>query len=381
MLESVLKARLESIASEGLLRRVATVTRQASGNLVATEEGSGLISFACNDYMALANSSEVKRAAIRAIELYGVGAQASRLVTGNHPLYRELEKKISDIYQTEAALVFSSGYLANIGSITSIVNRHDMVLADRFIHASAIDGARLSGAKIYRFAHNDLTHCRELLQKYRSEHRYCLVLVESVYGMDGDLAPVDDLVAMSKQYNAWLAVDTAHGFGITSTLQPDIYVGTLSKATGALGGYVCSSKTVIEYLQNTARSFIYTTALPPAIVAAASAAIDVIAKNCELPVKIAKEFCKIMELPKPQSHIVPIIMRDSQSATHAAEILAKRGFLVAAIRPPTAPTPRLRLAFTAAHTLHDIHKLCNALKQEDVIPKFGKSFDAAPVVT
>ena len=365
-LEGVLKARCESIESKDLLRKVATITRQPDGR-VTTAEGAQLISFSCNDYMALANHSAVKRAAIEAIELYGVGAQASRLVTGNHPLYKEIEEKIAGIYRTEAALVFSSGYLANIGSISAIVGRHDMILADRLIHASAVDGAKLSGAKIYRFMHNDLAHCEELLRKYRKMHRYCLVLVEGVYGMDGDLAPVDELVKVAREHSAWLAVDVAHSFGMTSTLQPDMYIGTLSKTAGALGGYVCSSKTVIEYLQNTARSLVYTTALPPAIVAAASVAIDMAHKNCEIPITLAREFCKAMELPEPKSHIVPITMRDSRSAVHAAQILAQKGFLVAAIRPPTVPTPRLRFAFTSAHTLQDVHRLCEALRQECVL--------------
>nr|WP_238523268.1 8-amino-7-oxononanoate synthase [Anaplasma centrale] len=330
-----------------------------------------LISFSCNDYMALANHSSVKRAAIEAIELYGVGAQASRLITGNHPLYKEIEEKIARIYRTEAALVFSSGYLANVGSISAIVGRHDMILADRLIHASAVDGAKLSGAKIYRFIHNDLAHCEELLRKYRKKHRHCLMLVEGVYGMDGDLAPVDALVKVAREHGAWLAVDVAHSFGMTSTLQPDIYIGTLSKAAGALGGYVCSSNVVIDYLQNAARSFVYTTALPPAIVAAASAAIDMVHENREIPITLARKFCKAMELPEPASHIVPIIMRDSHSAVHAAQILAQRGFLVAAIRPPTVPTPRLRFAFTAAHTPQDIYRLCEALRQECILATFA----------
>ncbi|AAV86370.1 hypothetical protein AM268 [Anaplasma marginale str. St. Maries] len=370
-LESVLKARCESIASKGLLRKVATITRKATSRRVTTADGMQLISFSCNDYMSLANHSAVKRAAIKAIELYGVGAQASRLVTGNHPLYKEIEEKIAAIYRTEAALVFSSGYLANVGSISAIVGRHDMILADRLIHASAVDGAKLSGAKIYRFMHNDLAHCEELLKKYRKMHRHCLVLVEGVYGMDGDLAPVDELAKVAREHGAWLAVDVAHSFGMTSTLQPDIYIGTLSKATGALGGYVCSSRVVIDYLQNAARSFVYTTALPPAIVAAASAAIDIARESCEIPITLAKKFCEAMELPEPKSHIVPIIMRDPHSAVHAAQILAKRGFLVAAIRPPTVPTPRLRFAFTAAHTLQDIHRLCETLRQERILATFA----------
>ncbi|KAF2281721.1 hypothetical protein GH714_042545 [Hevea brasiliensis] len=208
---------------------------------------------------------------------------------------------------------------------------------------------------VYRFMHNDLAHCEELLRKYRKMHRHCLVLVEGIYGMDGDLAPVDELVKVAREYSAWLAVDVAHSFGMTSTLQPDMYIGTLSKATGALGGYVCSSKTVIEYLQNSARSLVYTTALP---------GNSCSGKRCyrhsprELrnPNYARKRVLQGHGTARTKSHIVPIIMRDSRSAVHAAQILAQKGFLVAAIRPPTVPTPRLRLAFTAAHTLQDAYQ-------------------------
>ncbi|MFV9838686.1 MAG: aminotransferase class I/II-fold pyridoxal phosphate-dependent enzyme [Aaplasma endosymbiont of Hyalomma asiaticum] len=369
MLKDVLRERLKSIEDRGLLRTLksSTLLTSLEGRKIHTAEGDALISFSCNDYMGLSTHEQVKQAAIEAIQLYGVGSRASRLVTGNHPLYSELEEKIAKVYNTESALVFSSGYLANIGSISALVGRHDMILADRFVHASSIDGAKLSGATMYRFAHNDVRHCYKVLQEFRSQHENCLILVENVYGMDGDLAPIDELVSLAKDWNAWLAVDAAHGFGMLSVSQPDIYVGTLSKTTGALGGYACASKVIIDYLLNKARSLIYTTALPPAIIAAASTAIDLYVHQQDVPIRFAKEFCQILGLPAPKSYIVPLIMKDIESAVLGEQELAKRGILVSAIRPPTVPTPRLRFTFTAAHKLIEVHRLCNALKETGIL--------------
>ncbi|MEH0831386.1 8-amino-7-oxononanoate synthase [Anaplasma bovis] len=373
VLDDILKKRLLHIESKGLLRKLRSSTYSTSeyGDhkvIVGGEEtDEPLTCFSCNDYMGLASNALVKQAAIDAIERYGVGACASRLITGNHSLYEELEKRIAEIYGTEASLVFSSGYLANIGGISALVDRHDMILADKYIHASSMDGIKLSGAKLYRFAHNDVAHCEELLNEYRKLHKHCLIVVENVYGMDGDVAPLDDLIKVAKKYDSWVAVDAAHGFGMVEEARPDIYIGTLSKAVGSLGGYICASKVTIEYIINKARSFIYTTALPPAIVAAATAAIDLYLAYKDVPLRLAKEFCQILGLRAPQSHIVSLIMRDSQSALDAERTLAKRGILAVAIRPPTVPTPRLRFVFTAAHKLIDIHRLCNVLRQDSIL--------------
>ncbi|QXK92162.1 8-amino-7-oxononanoate synthase [Neoehrlichia mikurensis] len=366
MLADVLQKKLSSIKSKGLFRQLDTSIKLSNSRIVY-KNGQKLISFACNDYMDLANHYLVKKAAIDAINLYGVGVCASRLITGNHILYKEIEEKLTKLYGTEAALVFSSGYLTNLGIISSLVNRQDMILADKLIHASSIDGIKLSQATLYRFLHNDIDHCQELLNKYRKLHKHCLIIIENIYGMDGDLASVDDFIKLSKKYNAWIIVDTAHGFGQVTNLTPDIYVGTLSKITGALGGYICSSKIVIEYIINKARSFIYTTAIPPMIVAAASSAIDIINKNKYIPINFARIFCKSLGLPEPQSNIVPLIMKDINAALNAEQILAKKGFLVTAIRPPTSPTPRLRFTFSTKHRLSDIQRLCKVLKEEQIL--------------
>lgn len=370
MLENVLKGRLNLLESEGLLKKLKKSilnTSSPEGRKIQTESGEELTSFSCGDYIGLTAHETVKQAAIDAINTYGVGARASRLTTGNHPIYEELETKIAKIYQTEAALVFSSGYLANIGSISALVDDSCMVLADQLIHASATDGAKLSGAELYTFTHNDIEDCRMLLREHRNKYKHCLILTENVSGVEGDLAPVDDLVRLAREYDAWIAVDTAHGFGILGTAKPDMYMGTLAKAAGALGGYICASRVTIEYLLNKARSFVYTTALPPSLIAAANAALDIYTSYAGVPLRLAKEFCQMLELPPPKSHIVPLVMVDSRSALDAEKTLAGNGILVSAVCPPVAPTPRLKFVFTAAHKLIDIHRLCNILKNCGVL--------------
>ena len=370
MLESVLKGKLNLLESEGLLKKLKKSilnTSSPEGRKIQTDTGEELTSFSCSDYIGLAAHETVKQAAIDAINAYGVGARASRLATGNHPIYEELETKIAKIYQTEAALVFSSGYLANIGSISALVDESCMVLADQLIHAAAVDGVKLSGAKLHVFAHYDIEDCKVLLKEHRHKYKHCLILTENVCSLDGDLAPVDDLVKLAREHDTWIAIDTAHGFGILGTSKPDLYMGTLSKAAGALGGYICAPRTTIEYLLNKARSFIYTTALPPALIAAANAALDIYTSYAGVPLRLAKEFCQMLELPPPKSHIVPLIMRDSRSAINAEKTLADNGILVTAICPPSVPTPRLKFIFTAAHKLIDIHRLCNILKSCGVL--------------
>lgn len=365
MLESVLRDRLRLLESGGSLRKLRKGTLDTSspeGHRIRTEDGVDLISFSCDDYAGLAAHETVKQAAIDAINAYGVGARASRITTGNHPIYEELETKISEIYKTEAALVFSSGYLTNIGSISALVDDRCMVLADQLIHASSVDGIKLSGAKLYMFAHNNIEDCRALLRENRHSYENCLIITENVCGLDGDLSPVDDLVRLAREFDAWIAVDTAHGFGILSSSKPDLYMGTLSKTAGALGGFICASKVTIEYIVNKARSFLHTTALPPALVAAARAALDMYTYYEGVSLRLAREFCQMLGLPSPKSHIVPLIMQNSHSARCAEETLANNGVLVSAICPPIAPTPRLQFTFTAVHKLIDVHRLYNVLK-------------------
>ncbi|MDB1135362.1 aminotransferase class I/II-fold pyridoxal phosphate-dependent enzyme [Candidatus Anaplasma sp. TIGMIC] len=369
MLEHVLKERLKSIDGAGLRRKLENYTLHESiaGRRVHTDHEEELLSFSCDDYMGLSTHELVKQAATDAVNLYGVGARASRISTGNHTMYAELEEKLAKMHNTESALVFSSGYLATIGCISSLVGHRDMILTDRMAHPSLLDGAKLCGAEIYQFDHNDVTHCDKLMNQYRKSHENCLLLVENVYGMSGNIAPVAELHALAKHWNSWIAIDTAHGFGMFSTQQPDVYIGTLSKTLGSLGGYICGSKTVTEYLLNTANSLVGTTALPPSVVAAASTALDLCQSQLGIPIRFAREFCQTLELPEPQSHIVTLIMKTNQSALNAVQSLVRNGMLVSAICTPIVPSPRLRFAFTATHKLIDIHRLCSVLKREGIL--------------
>lgn len=348
------------------------VTNKRSDGVYITRNGKKLVSFCCNDYLGLADHPEVLEAAITAIRDYGFGAASSRYITGNHPLYEKLEQLLATTKNTDDAMVFSSGYLANIGTIPALASNQDLILADKLSHACMIDGIKLSGAKYMRFRHNDLAHLQTLLKKHRNNYRNCLILTETVFSMDGDIAPIEVIAELSNNYGCWLMSDDAHGFGIVKHEVADdipyIQMGTLSKAVGAYGGYVCGSRSLIEYLRNTARSAIYNTALPPATIAAALKAIELINEHPKLgenALKNARLFTEIVELEKAESTIVPVIIGDNKKALALTEILEEKGFLVSAIRPPTVPpnTARLRFTFSSLHTKQDISEMAQYVRQ------------------
>jgi 8-amino-7-oxononanoate synthase len=304
-------------------------------------------------------------------------------VTGNHPLYDTLERKIAALKGTEASLAFGSGYLANIGAIPALVGAGDLVLADELSHACMMSGARLSGARVITFRHNDVGALRGLLAEYRAAARHCLVLTEGVFSMDGDLAPLPDVIAAAREHDAWTMTDDAHGFGVIGEgrgsaahwgVSPDVQMGTLSKAAGSYGGYVAASKPVIDLLINRARSLIYATGLPPAVAGASIAGIDIIASDaalCARPLALARDFAARLGLSEPQSAIVPLVVGSSESALSMSQLLELDGFLVTAIRPPTVPdgTARLRVTFTAAHSEDDVARLAEAVRAH-VMPHF-----------
>jgi len=342
--------------------------------------GRQLLSFSCNDYLNLTQHPAVKSAAIAAIEEYGAGAGASRLVTGNHPLYARLEARLAAFKNAEAACVFGSGYLANTGIIPTLAGRNGLVLLDELSHACIYAGAQLSGGKMLPFRHNDVDHARELLAANRAAHDRALIVTDGVFSMDGDLAPIADLLAVADEYDAWLMSDDAHGIGAVgggrgssfagnTHIPVPLQMGTLSKAIGSYGGYLCASASVIELMRNRARTLIYSTGLPPASVAAAIAALDLIEREpayAALPVKKAKAFTGRVGLPEVQSPIVPIVIGDEQTALAASRYLEDEGFLVVAIRPPTVPagTARLRLTFTAQHPDDEIERLAEIVRDK-----------------
>jgi len=364
------------------LRRSLTETLREDG-LWVERDGRRLLSFSCNDYLNLSQHPEVKRTAAAAVERYGAGSGASRLVTGNHPLYAELETRLARIKRTGAAVVFGSGYLANAGIIPVLIGRDGLVLADELAHACIFAGGQLSRGKIMTFRHNDVAHARELLIRHRSEHDHALIVTDGVFSMDGDLAPLAQLKALAQEHDVWLMSDDAHGLGVVGGgrgssfangkhVQVPLQMGTLSKAVGAYGGYLCASAPVIELMRNRARTLIYSTGLPPAIVAAAIAALDLIEREPDyaaLPVQKARQFTRLTNLPEAQSPIVPVVIGDEEETLAASQLLADEGFLAAAIRPPTVPagTARLRLTFTAQHPDDAIERLAGLVRDKILV--------------
>jgi 8-amino-7-oxononanoate synthase len=337
-----------------------------------------LLSFCCNDYLNLTHHPTVVEAAAEALRLYGVGAGASRFVTGNHPLFAELEGRLARLKETQAACVFGSGYLANLGIIPALVGPNDLVLIDELAHACLWGGSRLSRATVIPYRHSDVGHVEALLAELRRRYQRALIATDGVFSMDGDVAPLHGLAALAQHHEAWLLSDDAHGLGVVGggrgsnfvqarKAEVPLQMGTLSKALGAYGGYICASAPVVDLLRNRARTLIYSTGLPPAIVAAAIAALDVIEHQPDyaaLPLAKAKAFARSAWLPEPQSPIVPVVLGEAETALAASQLLEDNGFLVTAIRPPTVPpgTSRLRLTFTAQHPDDEIERLAEIVR-------------------
>ncbi len=352
-------------------RRVLRQTHRTG--VMVEQDGKNYVSFSCNDYLGLSEHPQVIAAADAALKRYGAGAGASRLVTGNHPLYAPLERAIAAQKHTEAALVFGSGYLANLGTIPALMGAPDIIFADKLVHACLLDGAQLSGATVKRFKHNDMGHLAALVAQHRPHFRHALILVDHVYSMDGDVAPLAELAEIAAQNHIWLMVDDAHGLGVVPSAAQgvDIWMGTLSKAAGAYGGYVAAKKSVIDLLVTRARSLVFSTGLPAATCAAALTALELIAAEPargERAVALANRVCAAMGLPPTKTTILPIIMGDAERALAASEALKRHGILAVAIRPPTVPpaTARLRLTFSSAHTDAQVEQLIAALRAEGI---------------
>jgi 8-amino-7-oxononanoate synthase len=361
------------------LRRTLTESLREDG-LWIERDGKRLLSFSCNDYLNLTQHPAIKQAAIDAIEKYGVGSGASRLVTGNHPLYAQLEVRLARLKQTEAAVVFGSGYLANAGIIPVVIGRKGLVLVDELSHACLFAGAELSRGKVLAFRHNDVAEARKLLARHRSSHDHALIVTDGVFSMDGDLAPLADLLAVADEHDAWLMSDDAHGLGVVGDGRGSSFVGnthiplplqmgTLSKAIGSYGGYLCASGPVVDLIRNRARTLIYSTGLPPACVAAAIAALDLIERDQDYaatPLRKAKMFTRRVGLAEAQSPIVPVIIGDEEATLAASRMLVEEGYFAAAIRPPSVPagTARLRLTFTAKHSDQAIERLADIVRDK-----------------
>ncbi|GEP12692.1 aminotransferase class I/II-fold pyridoxal phosphate-dependent enzyme [Methylobacterium gnaphalii] len=356
---------LAKLDAASLRRRLVSTERGPEAR--AARDGRSLVSFSCNDYLGLSQDLRVIAAANAAQTRWGTGAGASRLVTGNHPALVALEERLAAHKGTEAALVFGSGYLANLGIVSALAGTGDLILVDALGHSCLFSGGRLSGAEMLRFRHNDLGHLETLLAKHRGKAQRAMILTERVFSMDGDRAPLAEMMALAEKHDAWVLVDDAHGLGVVETgAQAPLEMGTLSKTLGAYGGYLCASQAVIDLLTNRARSFVYTTGLPPASAAAALAALDIVETEPERaarPLALARRFTARLGLPQAQSPIVPIVVGEAETALALSKALEARGFLVVAIRPPTVPagTARLRVAFSAAQSEAQVDGLAEAL--------------------
>jgi 8-amino-7-oxononanoate synthase len=381
---SALKAALADLATRNLKRSRRVMPR------------AGLINFCSNDYLGLSNHPDVTRAFVDAANTHGVGSGASHLVTGHGVEHEALEKELATFTGRERALVFSTGYMANLGVIGALADQRSIIVADKLNHASLIDGCRLSGAEIRRYSHADSARAAEQISKAVPGADTRLLVTDGVFSMDGDVAPLPELARAATDAKAWLVVDDAHGLGVVgrtgrgscehfglSTREVPVLIGTFGKAFGTFGAFVAGDADLIEYLIQKARTYIYTTALPPAVAAATRAALRISEKEswrCEKVLALAKRLRAGLEdaghgaaatsntvagAAPAATTIVPVIVGDEARALEISAALEKRGFLVAAIRPPTVPagTSRLRVTLSAAHEEAQVDALVAALAE------------------
>jgi len=361
---------------KGLLRTLKPISRRNNARI--TFNGQEYIDFSSNDYLGLSGHPKLIKAAKGAMDEFGIGACASRLLSGDFKLHYQLEEKIARFKNKEAALFFNSGYQANTGIISSLYAKGDAIFFDRLSHASIIDGIILSQAIFFRFQHNDIAHLELLLKKERGKFKGALIITESVFSMDGDKAPLKELVNLKEKYNCKLFVDEAHATGIFGKNgsgvveeegleeKTDFIMGTFSKALAGFGAYLASSKAVVDYLINTCRSFIYSTALPPAIVASNLASIDLVKEEPNRRIKLLENSRYLREAlrnkgfqVKGESQIIPVITGDNLKTIKLADKLKKMGYWIVPIRPPTVlkGQARLRLSLSFNHEKEVLAKL------------------------
>jgi 8-amino-7-oxononanoate synthase len=372
---------LQRLDGLGIYRTLKTVGSPQGREIIL--DGKRVLNFCSNDYLGLANDARIKTAALEAIAAYGFGSGASRLVCGNMSPHERLEEDLAHLKKTESALLFSSGYMANAGIIPALMDHHSVVLSDRLNHASIVEGIILSRARLERYPHADM-QALELILKGLPAGKRKMIVTDTVFSMDGDKAPLKEIVDLAGRYEAMIMVDEAHAFGVLGKRggglveelglqgQVDVQMGTLSKAAGSFGAYACGSKVLREYLINKSRSFIYTTAMPPAMAQASRAALKIIRQedklrrqlqqNADYLRKQAREMgFDTMDSSTP---IIPILVKEPSRASAMSRQLLEKGIFVQAIRPPTVPvgSARLRLTVTALHTREDLDQLLNAFR-------------------
>ena len=387
--DAELNQRLAALREQNLFRELRRVDSPQSPQIKIG--GKTLLNFSSNDYLGLANDPILKEAAIKAVEKSGAGAGASRLVCGSLAPFHELEEALAGFKGTEAALSFSSGYTTAIGTICALLDKNDVVVLDKLVHACIVDAARLCGAKIRVFAHNDLSDLEDKLKwavaysrRPSPVTRHILIVTESIFSMDGDAAPLPEMVALKEKYGAWLMVDEAHATGVCGKngrglsdeagvgQHVEIQMGTLGKALGASGGFICGSRALIDLLVNRARSFIFSTAPVPAAAAAAIAAIHFVqsdkgeARRRTLSARVGELQSAIgNRQSKIPGAIIPILIGDERKTVEAAAALRDQGIFIPAIRHPTVARgkARLRVTLTAAHTTEEVSRLAGTLNE------------------
>jgi 8-amino-7-oxononanoate synthase len=382
-----IEASLNTIRRANWYRSVQSILGLPGAEVVM--DGKVMLNFASNDYLGLAGDPRLQEAAIAAIRSYGTGSTGSRLLSGHRALHAQLEVAIARLKQTDDALVFSSGYLANLGTICALVGKRDLILSDRYNHSSLKSGAVASGAKVLEYAHCSMVDLQQQLQQHRANHRHCLILTDSVFSMDGDICPLPEILDIAADFGCMVLVDEAHATGVLGatgagvvehlgcTGKPLIQMGTLSKALGSLGGYVAGSASLIDFLRNRAPSWIYTTALSPADTAAALAAIQILQTEPQrrqrlwdniyaLRSSLALGNQQHTSSPLPSGLApIPIVcfpLPNAVAALQLSETLYQAGIFAPAIRPPTVPTSRIRITVMATHQPAHLDHLIATMK-------------------
>ena len=378
---AALQSGLDERAAQGLLRRRRTLQSPQAPHIVV--DGKPYLSFCSNDYLGLANHPQLIAALQQGAQLYGAGAGAAHLVSGHTQPHEQLEHALADFVGKPAALLFSTGYMANLGVVQALVGKADTVFADKLNHASLNDAMLLSRANIKRYRHNDMVQLASLLEQTVSGRK--LVITDAVFSMDGDLARLPEILSLCERYDAWMLVDDAHGFGVQAELGNGslahfgiassriIYMATLGKAAGVFGAFVAAEQVVVDTLINNASSYVYTTATPPALANAVLASLRLIsqgtAQRAHLQRLIAQLRSGLRDLRWPlmpsTTAIQPLLIGDNQAALDLSNALRERGIWVAAIRPPTVPqgTARLRITLSAAHSMIDVTRLTGTLHE------------------
>lgn len=369
---------LKKLADENLLRQTDVLT-QVSGKFLYNKKE--IINFSSNDYLNFSQNKEIKNAAIEGIRNQGCSSASSRLLSGSLDIHEKIESIIAERLGYENAILFGCGFMTNMGVISTLASKSDVIISDKLAHASIIDAIKMSEARHHRFNHNDIGHLEKIISKYSKETTK-FIITESVFSMDGDIAPLDEISRIAKKYNAFLIIDEAHAIGAFGSkgegiaksacknIKPDLIVGTLSKAIGNYGGFTACSTTVIKYLINKSRNFIFSTSLPPSTITGSIKAFELLAKNNyhEKLDSLSSYFRKILQesgfdTGNSSSQIVPVIIGDNNNALQISQALRTKNIFVKAIRPPAVPegSARLRFSVTLAHTRKDLENVTEIL--------------------